>query len=102
MMMRSKVVFVVLFMLSFTVLHDSFIALVEKNVHANTVHCIDDEAPSSDCKEFNTMHGMFHFIAIVTPYSSDQIEFAKKEHIPHFLVQYTPPLVKTSNKPPIA
>lgn len=101
-MMRSKIVFVVLFMLSFTLLHDSFIALVEKNVHANTVHCIGDEASSSDCKELNAMHGMFHFVAIVTSYSGEQIEFAKKEHIPHSLVQYTPPLVKTSNKPPIA
>lgn len=100
--MRSKVVFVVLFMLSFTVLHDSFISLVEKNVHANTVHCMGDEAPSSDCKAFDTMHGMLHFVAIVIPLSSMQIEFAKKEHILHFLTRYTPPLVKTSNKPPIA
>ncbi|HEY9189248.1 MAG TPA: hypothetical protein VIM88_00090 [Sulfurovum sp.] len=101
-MMRSKVVFVVLFMLSFTVLHDSFIALVEKNVHANTVHCSGDVAPSSDCKEFDTMHGMLHFVAIVTSFRSMQIEFAKKEYIPHFLTRYTPPPVKTSNKPPIA
>lgn len=101
-MMRSKIIVVLLFMLSFTLLHDSFISLVDKNDHTNNVHCIGDEAPSSECKEFNKMHGMFHFIAIVTPYNRDQLDLAKKEHIPHFLAQYTPPLAKTSNKPPIA
>jgi len=89
-------------MLTFTLLHDSFISVVEKNVHASTVHCQGDKAPSTKCKEFNKIHGMFHFVAIVAPYNSNPVEFAKKEHIPHCLAQYSPPLVKTSNKPPIA
>ena len=100
-MMRSKIMVVLLFMLFFTLLHDSFISLVEKNDHVSSIHCIGDKAPSSDCKELNKIHGMFHFIAIVTPYSSVQVEFAKKEYMPHYLVRYTPPFLKTSNKPPI-
>ncbi len=99
--MRSKIIFVLLFMLSFTLLHDSFFSLIEKNDNVSVVHNIDDKSLSSECIEFNKIHAMFHFIAIVVPYSNRQMLFAKKEHIPHHLVQYTPPLVKTSHKPPI-
>lgn len=100
--MRAKIIFVLLFMLSFTLLHDSFFSLIQKNDHVSVVHYIDDQASSQECIEFNKIHAMFHFIAIVVPYSNRQMLFAKKEHIPHHLVQYTPPLVKTSHKPPIA
>jgi len=43
-MMRSSIIFIVLFMLSFSVFHDSFISLIEKNEHTEVVHNICDEA----------------------------------------------------------
>lgn len=99
--MQSKVIFVVLFMLSFSVFHDSFISLVEKNEHTNIVHYLCDEAPSPECAEFNEMHSMFHFIAIVTMYKEIQILLAHIECIPHLLIQYPSPFNETSYKPPI-
>ncbi len=98
--MRSKIIFTLLFMLSFSVFHDSFISLLDINEHTEIVHYMNDESPSSDCAEFNEIHSMFHFMAIVTPHKESQIQFAKRETIPHLLAQYTPPLKKTSYKPP--
>ena len=100
-LMQSKIIFVVLFMLSFSVFHDLFISLIEKDEHTNIVHYMSDEAPSPECAEFNEMHSMFHFMAIVTTYTNTQIQLAKIESIPHLLLQYTSPFEKTSYKPPI-
>ena len=100
--MQSKIIFTLLFMLSFSVFHDSVISLLDKNEHTEIVHYMSDEAPSSECAEFNEMHSMFHFMAIVTPYKESQVQLAKRETIPHLLAQYTPPLKKTSYKPPTA
>lgn len=100
-MMQSKVVFVVLFMLSFSVFHDSFISLIEKNEHTDIVHYMSDEVPSSECTEFNEMHSMLHFMAIVTTHKNEQVQLAKIEGIPHLLIPYTSPFEKTSYKPPI-
>ena len=100
--MQSKMIFIVLFMLSFSVFHDSFISLLDKNEHTEIVHYMSDEAPSSECAEFNEIHSMFHFMAIITSYKENQIQTAKSETIPHLLAQYTPPHKKTSYKPPTA
>jgi len=99
--MQSKVIFVVLFMLSFSVFHDSFIFLIEKNEHTDIVHYMSDEASSLECAEFNEMHSMFHFMAIVTSYKEIQVQLAKIKSIPHLLIQYASPFQKTSYKPPI-
>lgn len=100
--MRSKIIFTLLLMLSFSVFHDSFISLLDKNEHTMIVHYEGDETASSECAEFNEIHSMFHFMAIVTSYKENQIQTAKRETIPHLLAQYTPPLKKTSYKPPTA
>ena len=99
-MMRSSIIFIVLFMLSFSVFHDSFISLIEKNEHTEVVHNICDEASNTECAEFNEIHSMFHFMAIMIPYKECQIQLAKREAIPHILAQYTPPHKRTSYKPP--
>lgn len=99
--MQSKVIFVMLFMLSFTVFHDSFISLIEKHEHTNIVQYISDDVPSSECAEFNEIHSMFHFMAIMTTYKNTHVLLAKIESIPHLLIQYTSPFEKTSYKPPI-
>lgn len=100
--MQSKVIFTVLIMLSFSIFHDSFIALLEKSEQSNIVHYIGNEVPYEECAEFNEIHSMFHFLAIVDMYTNDQIHVSQKESIPHHLIQYTPPLEETSYKPPIA
>ena len=100
--MQSKIIFVVLFMLSFSVFHDSFISLLDKSEHSDIAHYMSDEAPSTECAEFNEMHNIFHFMAIVTSSKNSHIQFDKIETIPHLVIQYTPPPEKTSYKPPIA
>jgi len=74
--------------------------LLDKSDHREIVHYMSDEVPSSECAEFNEIHSMFHFMAIVTPYKESQIQLAQRETIPHLLAQYTPPHKKTSYTPP--
>jgi len=100
--MRSKVIFLVLFMLSFSAFHDSFFSILDKNTHTDVAHYINDNVASSECVEFNEVHNMLHFMAIMDDNNHEQIEFAKRETIPHISMQYSPPLEKTSYKPPIA
>ena len=88
-------------MLSFSILHDSLMPLIEKNKHTNMAHYLSDTEPTQECADFNEIHNMFHFMAIVTPSKNTQLQFAKKETIPHLLIKYSPPLEKTSYKPPI-
>lgn len=99
--MRSKTIFVVLFMLVISIFHDSLITLLKKNTHTDIVHYMSDDAHTQECTEFNKIHSMFHFIAIVIPSKNTQIKFAKRETIPHLLINYSPPLEETSHKPPI-
>jgi len=99
--MQSKMMFLVLFMLSFSAFHDSFLSILDKNKHTDVVHYINDKVTSSECADFNEMHNMLHFMAIMEDYKTEQIEFAKLETIPHIVLQYSPPLEKTSYKPPI-
>lgn len=100
--MQSKLVFVMLFILSFTVFHDSLLSLLEKDEHTSIVHYMHDEAPSSECTEFNEIHSMLHFMAIMTTYQNPQLDLETKQNIPHRLINYSPPLEETSHKPPIA
>lgn len=100
--MQSKIIFVIIFMLSFSVVHDSFISLLDKSGHKHIVYEMDDESLSSECNDFNEVHDMLHFVAIVDDYQSEHIEFVKRDSIPHVVIQYSPPLEKTSYKPPIA
>jgi len=99
--MRSKIIYVVIFMLSFSAFHDSLISLIDTSEHKDIVHYVYDDAPSAECNEFNEIHNMFHFMAIVSSSKNIQIQFAKNEAIPHLLIQYTSPLTRTSYKPPI-
>lgn len=99
--MRTKIIYVVIFMLSFSVFHDSFISLIDTSKHKDIVHYVNDDISNAECSEFNEIHNMFHFMAIVSSSKNTQMQFAKSEAIPHLLVQYTSPLTRTSYKPPI-
>lgn len=100
--MRAKIIYVVLFMLAFSAFHDSFISLIDTSKYTDVVHYVNNDVPGSESSEFNEIHSMFHFMAIVSTNKNMQIHFDKREAIPHLLVQYTSPLTRTSYKPPIA
>ena len=88
-------------MLAFSAFHDSFISLIDRGEHTDIVHYVQDDVSNSECSEFNEIHSMFHFMAILSSDKDTQIDFDKREVIPHLLVQYTSPLTRTSYKPPI-
>ena len=100
--MQSKVIFVVLFMLSFSAFHDSFFSILDQNKHTDVVHYMSDKAMSSECTELNEIHGMLHFMAIISTDYSHKLQLVMREVIPHNVIPYTSPLEKTSFKPPIA
>ena len=99
--MQSKIVFIIIFMLSFSTFHDSFLSILDKNEHTDVAHYIYDKSTSTECTELNDIHNMLHFMAILEDYQNEQLEFGERETIPHLVIQYSPPLEKTSYKPPI-
>lgn len=100
--MQSKIIFVVLLMLSFNIVHDSIMPFFEKHEHTDIVHHLSDSASAQECTDFDMVDSMLHFMAIITPSKNMQIQFSNKESIPHLLIQYTPPLQESTYKPPIA
>lgn len=100
--MQSKVIFVVLIMLSFSAFHDSFFSILDKNKHTDIVHYMSDKTISSECTELNEIHNMLHFMAIISTDYSHKLQLVMRETIPHSVITYTSPLEKTSYKPPIA
>ncbi|MDQ7046819.1 MAG: hypothetical protein Q9M39_04070 [Sulfurovum sp.] len=100
--MKSKIIYVVLFMLTFSALHDSFIPLLDTSENMHSIQYAHDDVSSLECTEYSEMHSMFHFMAIVSSTKNMPVHFAKHEIIPHLVVQHTPPLISKSYKPPIA
>ncbi|CAA6802160.1 MAG: Unknown protein [uncultured Sulfurovum sp.] len=100
--MQSKITFVLLFVLSFSVFHDSFISLMDDELSSSSTHYMSDNVESSEPTELHELHNIFHFMAIVSFVGAVEVRFAKKETIAHVNIAYTPPIKKTSYKPPIA
>jgi hypothetical protein len=63
--MRNKIIFLLIFVFSFIVLHDSvlniinadYTALVAQNSQANVCEC--------ECDSLKHLHSMFHFVALI-------------------------------------
>lgn len=100
--MRSKIIYVVLFMLTFTVMHDSVIDLIQKNEHTSIAQYANTHAASQEGSELQEVHGMFHFVGLIMPYQNTFVQLQKEETLSPNLLQYTPPHLETSHKPPIA
>ena len=101
--MRSKIIFVVLFMLAFTVMHDTVMNIVQTNEHTSISHYVNTDVPSQECSDIqHEVHSMFHFVGLIMPYKNTFVLLQKeKMHSPD-LLQYTLPHKETSYKPPIA
>ena len=100
--MRSKIIFVVLFMLSFTVMHDTVIHIVQTNENTSVSHYVSAEIAAQECGDIHEVHNMFHFIGLIMPYKSSVVLLQKEKTLSHDLLQYTLPYKETSYKPPIA
>jgi len=100
--MRSKIIFVILFMLTFTVMHDSVINIIQKNEHTSISNYADTNAVSQEYSELQEVHGMFHFVGLIMPYQNTFVQLQKEETYSPYLLQYTLLHQETSYKPPIA
>lgn len=102
--MHSKVIFFVLFMLSFTVAHDTVIKIIQPNGHNSIAHYIDENIQSQECNgdSIDEIHGMFHFVALVAPYRNRFIQPSTKQTLTHNSFTYTFTYKETSDKPPKA
>ncbi len=100
--MRSKIIFVVLFMLTFTIMHDSVINIIQKSNHSSLTHYVNSNVLSQECADIHESHSMFHFVALAIPYKSTFVQLQKEKTLSHNLLQYTLLQKETSYKPPIA
>jgi len=99
--MQSKIIFLVLFMLSFTVMHDTVINILDNNENVPVTQYANADSQTQDIADIHDMHGMFHFIALITPLTPPQVALQSMNILSVYLLQYTLPHYQSSNKPPI-
>ena len=99
--MQSKIIFLLLFMLSFTVMHDTVITLIDSDDDVLSSYYSSIEKQTCDVADVHELHGMFHFMALITPLSPDLDVLKTKQTHSAYLLQYTLPHVEKSTKPPI-
>jgi len=90
-----------LFMLSFNIFHDSFLYIIKKGHTPHSTQYIETQNSSNDSLEFNNIHQLLHFVAIIEVHINKYTISISKEHISIKLAQYRPPFKQNSIKPPI-
>ena len=100
--MRSKVIFAVLFMLSFSIMHDTVINIMQSNDKMPVSHYVNHDTNTQECSDIHEVHSMFHFVGLIMPYKSTFVQSQKEKTLSHNLLQYTLLQQETSYKPPIA
>ena len=100
-MMRSKIIFLLLFMLSFTVMHDTVINMLDNNEKLPISEYVNNTKQAHDVADVHDIHSMFHFIAL-TPTINTLLEPLKKgNRFSCYVLKYTFPSLGNNNKPPI-
>jgi len=102
--MHSKVMFFVLFMLSFTVAHDSVINIMQPDGHTSVTNYSDTNIQSQECNSdsMDEIHSMLHFVALVAPYKNSFIQLSTIQKFTHNPTTYTFTYKETTDKPPKA
>jgi len=100
--MRSKTIFVILFMLSFSIMHDSIIVFVENNESSMTQSQVFKVYVTQADTDIYDVHAMFHFVGLMISTVNTITPDYKKEDYFQNLLQYTTHYKKTSFKPPKA
>lgn len=98
--MQSKVILFVLFMLSFTLLHDTVIYIIHTDKHTSMVETKIQKSEYTDCANIEEVHSMFHFVGLVITHKSRFIALPTKQTLLYRSLQYSPPYKKLSYKPP--
>jgi hypothetical protein len=94
----------VLLMLSFTVMHDTVIHLLDNNDNVPVTQYANADGQTqdiADIHDIHEMHEMFHFIALATPLTEPEVALENGDILLVYLLQYTLPHFLSSNKPPI-
>ncbi len=100
--MRSKIIFVMLFVLTFTIMHDTVITIMQKSDHSGISHYVSTDVLPQECSDIHEVHSMFHFVGLIMPYKSTFVQLQKEKTLSHNLLRYTLTYKETSYKPPIA
>lgn len=102
--MRSKVTFFLLLMLSFTIVHDSVINMVQPEPEKCVVHYTELNAPSQSCnsESMSEIHGMFHFVGLAVSSTRYFTQATMKQRLSYAISDYTFTYQETSDKPPKA
>ena len=83
-------------------MHDTVINVIHNYEHTSVSDNDHEMLESEACETIDEIHGMFHFLGLITPYKSNFIQPAKKETLSHHPFQYSPPFKESSFKPPKA
>ena len=102
--MHTKIILFVLFMLSFTVAHDTVINIMQPDEHTAFTHYIDENVQSQECNSdgMDEIHSMLHFEALVSSCSNSFIQPPTKKTLSYHSSTYTFKYKETSDKPPKA
>ena len=101
--MQSKITFFLVFILSFVVFHDSFLALLDKKEQYYVI--TQAEHPASLSQEDTTIHeihNMFHIVAILTLDTIVTLPYKESKNILSPDLKRTFHYHQTIIKPPIA
>ena len=102
--MRSKVIFLLLFLFSFVIAHDSVMVAID-NPSVQTIDiCSDDihaEHEASVSSEWGQLHAMFHFVALTSDIPLLTVNTISKRCVASMPALHPSPLKETSYKPPI-
>ena len=100
--MQSKIIFLVLFMLSFTVMHDTVIHMLDDNKSLPVSEYVKNTKQISDVSDVQDMHDIFHFIALISRMHISLETLKTGNTFSGYVFQYALPSLKNSTKPPIA
>ena len=100
--MQSKIIFFMLFMLSFTVMHDTFICMLDDNKRLPVSEYVSNTKQINDVLDVQDMHDIFHFIAFISVRHMFLEPLKTGNTFSDYVFWYALPSLKNSNKPPIA
>ena len=99
--MRSRTIYVLLFVISFSIMHDTFISLLHPTDDTQTTQCNESTHMVNSVMDIHEIHNMFHFLAVM----SEKNVFFDNHHISNIsssnVFLYTSPYKKRSSRPPI-
>ncbi len=59
-------------MLTFTIMHNSVINIIEKSDHSSLTHYLDNDVLSQEYADIHESHSMFHFVGLAILHKSEE------------------------------